>query len=143
MQDEREARVEAEPKGGATPTQGDALIDLGRTVAGVLRDSAELFATDARLALRSALLLLVCALILAILAVSVWLYLSAALALAAAELAGWSLWLAALLAAGVNLLAAGGLALWARSMLRDLGFRESRAALAEALGRQAEDRNNG
>lgn len=143
MQGDQEARTEAEQQGGAAPATGDGLLELGRTIAGVLRDSAELFATDARLALQSAILLLVCAILLAILAVSVWLYLSAALALAAGELAGWPLWLSALLAAAINLLAAVGVALWARSVMRDLGFRESRAALAEAFGRQPGDETRG
>lgn len=143
MRDDPEADREPAQHGRADPGHGDSLLDLGRTIAGVLRGSAELFATDARLALQSALLLLICAIGLTILAISIWLYLGAALALAVAGLLGWPPWLAAMLAATLNLLAALGLGLWTRSMVRDLGFRESRAALAEALGRARGDNSHG
>lgn len=113
----------------------NALAELGAVISGLLRNSAALFATDARLALQTVVILLISALILGILALSIWLYIGAALGLILADVAGWPGWAAALAAALFNLLTGAALALWLRTLIKDLGFHQSRAALAEALGR--------
>lgn len=133
-------RAEADPTSADAPAQGeiDALV---RTLRALASDSTELLATDARLFLQTVLIMLASAVVIAVLVVSVWLYLGLSAALLAIQIAGMPAWLGVLLAAVGNLLAMGALLLWLRRLAGDLTFRETRAAIGNLLSRGRAERN--